>query len=118
MGLTFTMNRPGDPDRGYTQLDRWFENMLGDRGPQHFGSGWFSGLVGLLLGAGSLLAVLVFHFPEWLSFGELRTKYPVGLMRGVLTLAIIAAFFFSALNLLLRPRKRLGLAGIALACGA
>jgi lathosterol oxidase len=39
-------------------------------------------------------------------------------MRGVLTLAIIAAFFFSALNLLLRPNKRLGLAGLAMTCAA
>lgn len=106
----------GSDRRGHTRLDLWFERVLGDHGPQHFGSGWFSGLLGLLLGAGSLAAVLVFHFPEWLTFGEMRAKYPVGLMRGLLTLAIVAAFFFSALNILLRPRKRMGLAGLALTC--
>jgi sterol desaturase/sphingolipid hydroxylase (fatty acid hydroxylase superfamily) len=112
------MSTSGDPDKGYTGLDLWFERVLGDRAPKHFGSGWFSGLLGMLLGAGSLLAVLVFHFPEWLSFDELRLKYPIGVMRNLLTLAIVAAFFFSALNLLLRPRKRLGLAGLIMACGA
>ncbi|MGE0339971.1 MAG: hypothetical protein AB7O79_08830, partial [Xanthobacteraceae bacterium] len=90
------MASPGDPDRSYTRLDLWFEHVLGDRGPQHFGSGWFSGLIGLLLGAGSFFAVLVFHFHEWLTINELRAHYPIAMMRGVLTIAIIAAFFFSA----------------------
>ncbi len=108
----------GDADRSHTRLDLWFERVLGDRGPQHFGSGWISGLIGLLLGAGSFFAVLVFHFPEWLTANTLRDQYPIELMRGILTLAIIAAFFFSALNLLLRPNKRLGLVGLALSCGA
>lgn len=106
------------PKRSHTRLDLWFERVLGDHGPQHFGSGWFSGLIGLLLGAGSFCAVLVFHFHEWLAVNELRAHYPVNVMRGLLTLAIVAAFFFSALNLLLRPSKRLGLAGMAMTCGA
>jgi lathosterol oxidase len=101
-----------------TPLDRWFERALGDAGPQHFGSGWFSGLIGLLLSAGSFCAVLVFQFPEWLTMGELRFRYPVELMRGLLTLAIVAGFFFSALNVILRPSKKLGLAGLAFAVGA
>jgi sterol desaturase/sphingolipid hydroxylase (fatty acid hydroxylase superfamily) len=112
------MNSSGDPERTHTRLDLWFERMLGDHGPQHFGSGWFSGLIGLLLGAGSFFAVLVFHFPEWLTANTLRDQYPIGVMRGLLTIAIIAAFFFSSLNLLLRPNKRLGFAGLALTCGA
>jgi sterol desaturase/sphingolipid hydroxylase (fatty acid hydroxylase superfamily) len=112
------MTSSDDPKRSHTKLDLWFERVFGDRGPQHFGSGWFSGLIGLLLGAGSFFAVLVFHFPEWLTANTLRDQYPIGVMRGILTLAIIAAFFFSALNLLLRPRKTLGLAGLALTCGA
>jgi sterol desaturase/sphingolipid hydroxylase (fatty acid hydroxylase superfamily) len=112
------MHPESNSKRRHTRLDLWFERVLGDHGPQHFGSGWFSGLLGVLLGAGSFFAVLVFHFHEWLTVSELRAHYPIGLMRGLLTLAIIAAFFFSALNLLLRPSKRLGLAGIAFTCGA
>jgi sterol desaturase/sphingolipid hydroxylase (fatty acid hydroxylase superfamily) len=99
----------------HTALDRWFERALGDRGPQHFGSGWISGLLGLLLSLGSFCAVLVFQFPEWLTMAEMRARYPVEIMRGALTLAILAGFFFSALNILLRPSKRLGLAGLAFA---
>lgn len=59
--------------------------------------------------------MLVFQFPEWLTTDELREAYPVDLMRGLLALAIIAGFFFSALNILLRPSKKLGIAGIAFA---
>ena len=88
----------GEPSTQHTALDRWFERMLGDHGPQHFGSGWFSGLFGLLLSLGSFCAVLVFQFPEWLSMSDIRARYPVDFMRSLLTLAIVAGFFFSALN--------------------
>ncbi|MGD9954003.1 MAG: hypothetical protein AB7S87_15620, partial [Burkholderiales bacterium] len=56
----------------HTRLDRWFERVLGDHGPQHFGSGWFSGLTGLLLSVGSFAAVLVFRYPEWLTAPDFR----------------------------------------------
>lgn len=97
----------------HTRLDLWFERVLGDHGSQHFGSGWFSGLTGLLLSLGSFCAVLVFQFPEWLTMSDIRSRHPVEFMRGLLTLAIIAGFFFSALNIMLRPSKTLGLAGLA-----
>ena len=107
-----------EPSTRHTALDRWFERMLGDHGPQHFGSGWFSGLLGLLLSLGSFCAVLVFQFPEWLTMSDIRARYPVDFMRGLLTLTIVAGFFFSALNIMLRPSKKLGLAGLAFATGA
>lgn len=106
---------PGNPPAAatrHTKLDRWFERTLGDHGPQHFGSGWLSGLIGLLLSLGSFCAVLVFQYPEWLTTADLRASYPVEIMRGLLTLAIVAGFFFSALNIILRPSKKLGLAGL------
>ena len=104
-----------EPSTRHTALDRWFARMLGDHGPQHFGSGWISGLLGLLLSLGGLCGVLVFQFPEWLTTSDLRARYPVDFMRGLLTLAIVAGFFFSALNIMLRPSKRLGLTGLAFA---
>lgn len=114
MRQSCAMNAPEER----TWLDLWFERVVGDRGPQHFGSGWISGLIGLLLGAGSFFAVLVFRFPDWLTANTLRSQYPVELMRGILTIAIVTAFFFSALSILLRSNKRLGLAGLAFTCGA
>jgi lathosterol oxidase len=106
-----------DEDRR-TPLDRWFRRVLGDSGPRSFGSGWFSGLVGLLLGVGGFCGVLVFHFPDWLTMSEMASRYPVTAMRGILSLAIVGAFFFSSLNILLRPSKKLGLVGLLFAAGA
>ncbi len=97
---------------GQTRLDRAAERLLGDHLPKHFGTGWFSGLVGLFLSFGSFLAVLVFRYPQWLTMSETAPRYPVETMRLLLALAIMAGFLFSALNVVLRPSKRLGLTGL------
>ena len=97
---------------GQTALDDQMEQLLGDNLPKHFGTGWFSGLLGLLLAFGSFLAVLVFRYPQWLTMSETAPRYPVETMRMLLALAILLAFLFSALNVLLRPSKRLGLTGL------
>lgn len=80
-----------------------------------FGQGLISGLLGVFLGALSVLAVLCFHFPEWLTTPELRRTYPVELLRHVLLAGMLLAAVFGALSLLLSDSKRLGFAGIALA---
>lgn len=100
------------PPPGQTRMDRFFERLLGDNLPKHFGTGWFSGLLGLFLSAGSFLAVLVFRYPQWLTMSETAPRYPVETMRLLLAIAIIAGFLFSAASILLRPRKRLGIAGL------
>ena len=69
-------------------------------------------MFGLLLGLGSFLAVLVFRYPQWLTASETAPRYPIETMRGILALAIVASFLLSALNILLRPSKRLGLTGL------
>lgn len=97
---------------GYTKLDRYAERMLGDSLPKQFGTGWFSGILGLFLSVGSFLAVLVFRYPHWLTLTETAPRYPLETMRLLLAIAIMAGFLFSAINILLRPNKRLGLAGL------
>jgi sterol desaturase/sphingolipid hydroxylase (fatty acid hydroxylase superfamily) len=97
---------------GRTELDRAAERLLGDSLPKHFGTGWFSGILGLFLSFGSFLAVLVFRYPHWLTMSETAPRYPVETMRLLLALAIMAGFLFSAVNVVLRPSKRLGLAGL------
>jgi sterol desaturase/sphingolipid hydroxylase (fatty acid hydroxylase superfamily) len=97
---------------GRTELDRAAERLLGDSLPKHFGTGWFSGILGLFLSFGSFLAVLVFRYPQWLTMSETAPRYPVETMRLLLALAIMAGFLFSAVNVLLRPSKRLGLTGL------
>lgn len=100
------------PDDPRTWLDRAAERLLGDTLPQHFGTGWYSGIFGLLLSAGSFLAVLVFRYPHWLTLAETAPRYPVETMRLLLSLALLLGYLLSAVSVILRPNKRLGLAGL------
>jgi hypothetical protein len=58
------------------------------------GEGRISGYVSCALGALSLLAVLCFHFPEYLTTPELRAKYDVSFLRGLLAFAMVASVAF------------------------
>ena len=86
-----------------------------DQIPLRFGQGRISGALGIFLGALSVLAVLCFHFPEYLTTPELRRAYPVEILRWVLLAGMILAVLFGGLSLFLSASKRLGFAGIALA---
>lgn len=66
------------------------EALLGDSLPKHFGSGWWSGVLGVLLGAGSFLTVLAFRYPHWLTASQTVLRYPIETMRLILALAIVA----------------------------
>ena len=112
INMSATESNPLKAPHGQTKLDRWMEALLGDSLPKHFGSGWLSGVFGVLLGLGSFLAVLVFRYPHWLTASETAPRYPIETMRMILALAIVASFLLSALNILLRPSKRLGLTGL------
>jgi lathosterol oxidase len=106
------------PDPQRPALDLWFERLFGDDAPTHLGSGWLSGTLSVFLGACALGAVVVLHFPEWLSSAELRAAYPMAWVRALIELGIGLAFLAGCLNLLLRERKTLGLTGLALAGAA
>jgi lathosterol oxidase len=101
-----------------TATERWLALWLGDDLPRRPGSGWISGVVGVFLGAIALGAVIVLHFPDLLTSADLRARYPLPAMRALIQLTIGVAFLSSCLNLLLRPRKALGLAGLALTLAA
>jgi lathosterol oxidase len=78
-----------------------------------FGEGRISGVLATGLGVLSLLAVLCFRYPAWLTTADLRAVYPVPLLRAVLFAALLLALAFSALSLALSRRPALGLAGLA-----
>lgn len=82
-------------------------------GPFRFGEGRISGYLSAALGLLSLLAVLCFLFPQWLTFAEFRAFYSEGLARTLLLVGLVLAFSLGTLNILLNGRKRLGLTGIA-----
>ena len=101
-----------------SRLEQWLARRLGDDDPRRFGSGWLSGTISVFLGFCGLGAVLVLHFPQWLSSAELRAQYPVGAMRALIAGVIGIAFLLGCVSLLLRRRKVLGTTGVALAAVA
>ena len=81
------------------------------------GEGRISAAIAVLLGALSLLAVLCFHFPEYLTTPELRTSYDVALLRNLLRAGMLAAVVAGGIAVAL-GRSKLGFLGIALALAA
>ena len=92
--------------------------IFADAAPRRFGTGWISGVLAVGLGVLAVAAVLCLHFPQWLTLPELRARYPLPLVRSAIDVAILAVLALSAVSLLLRRRKALGLAGLALAATA
>jgi lathosterol oxidase len=82
------------------------------------GDGRLAGALSLALGGLSLLAVLCFRFPEWLTTPELRAVYPLGLVRAVLVAALVLSLGLAALSLALGGRRRLGWGGLASSAAA
>ncbi|MFK7896404.1 MAG: sterol desaturase family protein [Myxococcota bacterium] len=82
------------------------------------GEGRLSGVLSIFLGLSSLIAVLCFHFPEYLTTPELRAGYPVDLLRDVLRAGMVGSIFFGSLTIFLWKSKRLGFLGIALTSAA
>lgn len=82
--------------------------------PTAFGHGWISGVLSVFLGGLGLGAVLCFYFPEWLTMPELRAKYPLRYVRGLMQLVLLASFLLGSVSVCLRYNKALGLVGISL----
>jgi sterol desaturase/sphingolipid hydroxylase (fatty acid hydroxylase superfamily) len=89
--------------------------VFADAAPKRFGTGWISGVLAVALGMLALAAVLCLHFPEWLTLPELRSRYPLALVRVAIDVSIFSVLGLSGLSMLLRRRKALGFAGVALA---
>lgn len=86
--------------------------------PLRFGEGRISGLSSLFLGACALIAVLCFHFPEYLTTPELRARYPHALLRAGLVGGMGLSVVCGAISVFHSRSKRLGLTGIGLTLAA
>jgi lathosterol oxidase len=95
--------------------EQWLARVFADGRPRHFGTGWLSGVLGIVLGMLALLAVLCLHFPQYLTLPELRAAYPLSLVRLAIDVGLLAAMALAGLSMLLRRRKALGVTGLALA---
>jgi len=98
--------------------EAWLARIFADAAPRHVGTGWISGVLGIVIGLVALLAVMCLHFPQYLTLPELRARYPLALVRFAIDGAILAALLLAGLSMLLRRRKALGVAGLALAGAA
>ena len=100
-----------------TTNDPLLEELQAPLALRQFGSGWYSGLFGLLLAIAAFAMVLVLRFPDWLGTPELATLRNSESFRPAVHVLILAAYALSIISLMLRRKKVLGFValGIALA---
>lgn len=80
---------------------------------RRFGSGWISGVIGLVLGVAGLLLVMSLRAPGLFSMPELRALHVNTWFRLGLHGILLAAYALSALSLVLRKDRILGTLGVA-----
>jgi sterol desaturase/sphingolipid hydroxylase (fatty acid hydroxylase superfamily) len=81
-------------------------------GLRRFGSGWMSGVLGLVLGLAGLFLVISLRVPGTFSMPEVRALHEHAWFRLVIHALLLAAFGLSALSLALRAGKWLGTCGV------
>jgi len=96
-------------------LEQRINELFGDDDPSGFGTGWWSGILASFFGVLALGAVVCLHFPQVLTSPELRSYYPMPVMRLLIQGVIVAALVFGVASALLRRKKILGLTGMLLA---
>ena len=79
-----------------------------DSHDRKIGSGWFSGVLALLLASIGLGSVLCICFPQLLTVADVREHYNMGSIRLLLHLVLIAAFALGLTNVVIREQKALG----------
>jgi sterol desaturase/sphingolipid hydroxylase (fatty acid hydroxylase superfamily) len=95
------------------------EELHAPTAARRFGSGWYAGFFALLLGGVSLALVLALRYPEWLgSHSELARVRDASPFRLAVHLFILAAYALAILSLMLRRRKVLGFAALAVTLAA
>jgi sterol desaturase/sphingolipid hydroxylase (fatty acid hydroxylase superfamily) len=83
------------------------------------GYGKVTGVIAFTLSGMAVLAVLAFHFPEYLTTPDLRKKYDVGLLRQIMLVGMVIAGGLAIANLVVRRNRWLnGSALVLLAIAA
>lgn len=79
---------------------------------RRFGSGWISGVLGLVFALAGLGLVIALRLPGVFAVPETHGLYQAPAFRIGLNVVLLAAFGLSALSLTLRPGKLLGICGV------
>ena len=82
--------------------------------PLRLGEGQISGYLSIALGLLSLLGVLCFMFPDFLTTPSLRAGYDIPLLRRLLAGGLVFSAGFGALTFVLNRHQRLGALGLVL----
>jgi lathosterol oxidase len=95
-------------------LDPYFSRLFGDDQPTAIGTGWPSGVAGVLAGVLATGGVLCLRFPATLTAPGLRGIYPLGAVRLALAALMLVAATLGVSNLALRRKKALGATALGL----
>jgi len=82
------------------------------------GLGKISGVIALSLGILCLLAVIAFHFPQYLTTPDLRSKYSVDVLRQLLLVGLLVAGGISLGNIIMNRQRGLNISAFALVIAA
>src|SRR5436190_10783832 len=85
-------------------------------GAMEVGKGKITGVIALTLGGLAVMAVLAFHFPEYLTTPTLRKKYDVNVLREILLIGMVIAGGLALANLIRRRNRWLNGTALALIC--
>jgi sterol desaturase/sphingolipid hydroxylase (fatty acid hydroxylase superfamily) len=78
------------------------------------GEGKISGIIAIFLGTLSLVGLLCFRFPEWLTTPDFRNVYTPEMVEKLMFGAIIASFLFALISFLLSEQKHYAVIGLVL----
>lgn len=78
------------------------------------GQGMVSSVIALSLGFLCLLAVVAFHFPQYLTTPDLRHKYSVDVLRQLLLVGLLVSGGMSLANIILGRRRDVSIVAFAL----
>jgi lathosterol oxidase len=77
-----------------------------------WGEGLISGYVSAILGVLSFCGVMCFRFPQYLTSEQVRSTYHVDIVRRILFIALVVAYFTGITSYVLNHSKRLAWIGI------
>ncbi len=117
---------PAEPDESQAVADspaayRYGERDVGDLSAHALrpGEGRITGGIAFILGVGSFLGVMCFHYPEIFTTRELREVYDVPMLRNVLMVSMYVALGTGIFSFIRRRgRGPLGAIGVAFTIGA